>query len=273
MDGGLIRFDDGVATTYTEHDGLPSGSISSIRDDTEGDVWINTSRGIARFAGTKVELYATYRGKAVREFFLQARDGSMWFRPGRDVLRFGADGSIATLTSSSRAFFSSTKLATEVSGLLFATSIAWCAITRDVFSDVPLPPIGRECAAVYPGQGVLAMAEDTDGELLLLHRPDSFGLWTEGASPPEALPLPANGSELPKVRSLLVDREGNRWVGTIGSGLLRFRRAPLTAYGKHESFSDSPFSAVFQDREAGPGWAEMSLLVRWASVPSVPRRG
>ena len=130
LDGGLIRVEDGVATTYTEHDGLPSRFISSIRGDVEGKLWFNTAEGVAHFVGTKLEAYPTHRGKAVREFLLQARDGSMWFRSGGDVVRFGADGSIATLTAPSRAAFSSTKLATEASGLLFATGIGWCAITR-----------------------------------------------------------------------------------------------------------------------------------------------
>ena len=34
--GGLIRLENGIATTYTERDGLPSGFISSIRGDAEG---------------------------------------------------------------------------------------------------------------------------------------------------------------------------------------------------------------------------------------------
>src|SRR5208282_4878128 len=81
VDGGLIRLQDGVATTYTERDGLPSRFVTSIRGDAEGNVWINTAEGgVAHFAGTKLEAYPTHRGKAVREFFLQARDGSRWFR-------------------------------------------------------------------------------------------------------------------------------------------------------------------------------------------------
>ena len=46
-----------------------------------------------------------------------------------------------------------------------------------------------------------------------------------------------------------MDREGNLWVGTNGMGLIRLRRAPLTAYGKDEGLSDAGFNAVFQDRE------------------------
>ena len=106
VDGGLIRLQDGVATTYTERDGLPNRWVTSIRGDAEGQVWINTAAGgVAHFAGTKLEAYPTHRGKAVREFFLQARDGSMWFRCGQDVVRFAADGSIATLHSTKPSVF------------------------------------------------------------------------------------------------------------------------------------------------------------------------
>jgi len=97
--GGLIRLHDGIVTTYLERDGLPSRNIMSIREDAEGKLWINTIKGIACCAGGKLQAYSTYRGKTVREFFLQARDGSMWFRSGMDVVRFGTDGSIATLST------------------------------------------------------------------------------------------------------------------------------------------------------------------------------
>src|ERR1035438_4432782 len=60
-------------------------------------------------------------------------------------------------------------------------------------------------------------------------------------------------------KNLLVDREGNLWVGLIATGLVRLRPAPLTAYGKDEGLSDSSFNAVFQDRE-GRIWLGGDLL-------------
>ena len=67
VDGGLIRLQDGVATTFTERDGLPNRWVTSIRGDVEGKVWINTAvGGVAHFVGTKLEAYPTHRGKAVQ---------------------------------------------------------------------------------------------------------------------------------------------------------------------------------------------------------------
>lgn len=249
LDTGLIRLDSGVAITYTERDGLPSRFISSIRGDAQGNVWINTSKGVARFARSKLEAYPIYRGKAVREFFLQARDGSMWFRCGGDVVRFGTDGSISILHPTTPSVFVIDEDRDGSVWIAFRDKYRLVRYHDGVFSYVPLPSArGRELIGGYPVFS-LAMTEDTNGELLLLTPAGLIRIVDGRLTPPEPIPLPANGRELPKVRSLLVDREGNLWVGTIGMGLIRLRRAPLIAYGKDEGLSDSGFNAVFQDRE------------------------
>ena len=254
--GGLIRLHDGIVTTYLERDGLPSRNIRSIREDAEGKLWINTISSIACCAGGKLQTYTAYRGKAVSEFLLQARDGSMWFRSGMDVVRFGADGSIASLAGG----FMAQEARDGSVWVAFQHQSRLVRYHQGVFSDVPLPATRVRqwtsadrwqgvAMAGDPRQGVLAMATDTDGELLLL-LPAGLVRAVDGKlSQPEVLPLPADIGDAPKVTSLMVDREGNRWVGTAERGLLRFRRTPLTAYGKAEGLSDSPFRAVFQDRD------------------------
>ncbi len=273
VDNGLIRLQDGVATTYTESDGLPNRWVTSIRGDAEGNVWINTAQGgVAHFAGSNLGAYPTYRGKAVREFFLQARDGSMWFRCGQDVVRFGADGSVATLRSTEPTVFLVQEARDGSVWVVLRDQYRVVRYYQGVFSEVPLPPLGRELRSellLYS----FAMTEDANGELLL-RTPAGLSRIVNGRlSQPEPLPLPANLGELLKVRSLLVDREGNLWVGTVGSGLIRLRRAPLTAYGKDEGLSDSNFSSVFQDRE-GRIWLGGDLLYwfdghRFHLVPGV----
>jgi len=129
---------------------------------------------------------------------------------------------------------------------------------QGAFSDVALPRTGPHVLADYPEYAV-TMTEGADGEVLV-HTPAGLVRIVDGRlSPPEPLSLPVNAGEVPKVRSLLVDREGNLWVGMIGAGLLRLRPAPLTAYGKNEGLSDSSFNAVFQDRE-GRIWLGGFLL-------------
>ena len=257
--GGLARLDHGVLTTYTERDGLPSGFIDSIRGDAEGNVWVKTSGGLARFDGVKLEPYPNHRGKAVREFYLQARDGSMWFRYGEEVLRFGADGSIATINVGKPSVFLVHETRDGSVWIAARDVYRLMRYYQGVFSPVPLPPVGgRPLADMHPEFAVTA-AEDTNGELLLFTPAGLVRTMGGRLSSAEALPLPSNNGELPKVRSLLVDHEGNLWVALIAAGLVRLRPAPLTAYGKSEGLSDSSFNAVFQDRE-GRIWLGGDLL-------------
>ncbi len=250
VDNGLIRLQDGVARTYTENDGLPNRWVTSIRGDLEGKIWINTANGgVAHFAGTKLEAYPTHHGRAVREFFLQAQDGSMWFRCGQDVVRFAADGSIATLHSKEPSVFFVHEARDGSVWIASRDEYRLVRYYHGVFSDLALPSVKR---SDLKGDILLysfAMTQDPDGQLLLLTQAGLVRIVDGTLSPPEALPLPANGGDLLKIRSLLVGRERNIWVGTIGEGLIRLRRAPLTAYGKHEGLSDSNFSSVFQDSE------------------------
>ena len=273
VDGGLIRLQDGVATTYT--DGLPNRWVTSIRGDAEGKIWINTGKGgVAHFAGTKLEAYPTHRGKAVREFFLQARDGSMWFRCGEDVVRFAADGSIATLHSTQPSVFFVHEARDGSVWIALRDQYRLVRYYQGVFSDVPLPPVKRRELTFELLLYSFSMTEDADGDLLLRTPAGLVRIVDGRVSPPEPLRLPANAGELLKVRSLLVDREGNVWVGTVGMGLIRLRRALLTAYGKDEGLSDSNFSSVFQDREDRI-WLGGELLYwfdghRFHLVPGVP---
>jgi len=259
-DGRVTRLENGVATTYSERDGVPGRLVNSIRDDAEGKVWINTSGGVARFAGAKLEPHPTHRGKAVSEFYLQARDGSMWFRSGGDILRFGADGSVATLKVRKPSAFLVQEARDGSVWVAFRYQYRLLRYHQGLFSDVPLPRTEHpQWTGEDPKQGVLAMATDTDGELLLLTPAGLVRVVDGRLSPPESLPVPANRGDLPRVVSFLVDREGNRWVGTYLTGLFRFRQTPLTAYGKNEGLSDSQFQTVFQDRE-GRIWLGGDLL-------------
>jgi len=178
----------------------------------------------------------------------------MWFRCGGNVVRFGADGSIATLSSLKPTAFLVHEARDGSVWIAFRDRYRLVRYHQGIFSDVPLPPIRwRELMRHELGGDYLvytiSMAEDANGELLLLTPAGLCRIADGSLGPPEALNLPSNDQELLKVRSFLVDREGNLWVGTNGMGLIRLRRAPLIAYGKKEGFSDSGFNAVFQDRE------------------------
>ena len=67
----------------------------------------------------------------------------MWFRYGEEVLRFGADGSIATLNVGKPSVFLVHE--TRDGSVWIAARDVYRLVRyyQGVFSDVPLPPVGR----------------------------------------------------------------------------------------------------------------------------------
>ena len=257
VDGGLTRLRDGVAVTYTQRDGLPSDFVSSVREDREGTVWINTSRGVARFVGSKLEVYPTHRGRPVFEFLRQERNGgAMWFRSDSEVMRIAADGSVASLKAGRGAW----RVREAPDGSV------WIAVAEDyrlvryyrgAFRNVDLPPPGRKINHDDP---LLTIGDDVSGNVLVIV-PAGLIRISSAASPIAPIPLPWPSDDAVKVRRLWADREGNLWVGTLASGLIRFRLAPLTAYGSREGLADVGFNAVLRDR-AGVTWLGGDRLYR-----------
>ena len=118
------------------------------------------ARRHSMFAGGKLEAYPTYRGKAVSEFFLQARDGSMWFRSGNGHCAFRGrwlhcDPGPAGVYMVQEARDGSVWVA-------FRDEYRLVRYHQGAFSDVPLPPIAtcvsgrarsRQFLTGHPGHG------------------------------------------------------------------------------------------------------------------------
>ena len=244
-DYGVTRVLNGKAVTYGEREGLPSSFVSSVLEDRSGNVWINTSKGAARLTAAKVEPYPAHRGRPVREFLLEQSDGSMWFRSGKDVVRFGPDGATATLHGGSI-------VREDHDGSVwieFQDAYRLVRYQAGTFSDVPLPKSAHpQWAPPFPDQGVAALATDRNGDLLVLTSEGIARTENGKLTVPQRVVLLGNDEAI-KAGSLTVDREGNLWIGTLGSGLVRARPALVSAYGKNEGLSDGSFTCVFQDRE------------------------
>ena len=60
------------------------------------------------------------------------------------------------------------------------------------------------------------------------------------------------------ISSLLVDRSGNLWAGTLGGGLLRFRDGQFTCFTKNQGLSEDYVLPLFEDRR-GDLWVGTSF--------------
>ncbi len=79
--GGLSRFDGTAWRTFTVADGLPGNHVFALDTDPEGNVWIGTSRGLARLADDRFVTYGRADGLYSEVIFSIefGAEGDAWF--------------------------------------------------------------------------------------------------------------------------------------------------------------------------------------------------
>jgi ligand-binding sensor domain-containing protein/signal transduction histidine kinase len=250
--GGLTRWQDGQFTTFTTTDGLPANSITALGEDREGRLWVGTDAGLAvwqneRFAPTDA---GEFKGKHITTLF-KDRHGVMWVGVnGAGVFRF-VDGKFVVLADAS------------VEGLLKEphclledkTGRIWLGVGDDVVlcregSQWRRYRIPRHLARPY----ISALAEEPDGTIWAASVSEGLFRFKEGKL--TAINA-SSGLSDNSVEALLVDHEGNLWVGT-GGGLNRLRRSTLSVFGQNEGLG---YGSVQGVAEVAPG-------VIWAGKPS-----
>lgn len=250
---GLTRWQNGAFTTFTTKDGLPSDSITALAEDPQGHLWVGTDAGLAveqegRFSPPGNG--AAFTGKPITALFRDAK-GTMWVgATGAGVFQF-ANGKFAPLADITVEGLMQDPhcVLVDKSGRIWVGAGDDFLLCRDgdQWRRYRIP---RHLARPY----VNTLAEEPDGTVWA--GSVSEGLFQFKAG--KLLPIDArSGLSDNAVQALLVDREGNLWVGTAG-GLNRLRRSNLTVFGQNEGLGYGPVQ----------GLAEVSPGVIWAGKPS-----
>jgi len=93
-DGGLIRLQDGVSTTYTTREGLANNRVLSLREDRDGTLWIGTQGGgLSRLRDGAFTLYTTRTGLCSDTIFQILDDdrGALWMSSNDGIFRVTGD--------------------------------------------------------------------------------------------------------------------------------------------------------------------------------------
>ena len=77
---GLYRIHGSQVDHYRQEEGLTSNSVNDIYEDTEGDIWVTTAKGLDKFRDLSVITYSTTEGlrSDTVDSIAAAIDGSMW---------------------------------------------------------------------------------------------------------------------------------------------------------------------------------------------------
>ncbi len=251
--GGLIHWQNNRFTTFTMKDGLPSDSITALVEDNQKRLWIGTRGGLSVWENNQPTLLSTtekFRGKPITALF-KDRQGNMWIgASGAGVFELQGDKLVEMTDAATGGLLQDPRcLLVDKRGRIWIGAGDDFILCRDGGQWRPYR-IPRHFARSF----ISALVEQPDGtvwagsvsEGLLQFKDDK--LMTVNAS---------SGLSDNSVESLLVDRDGNLWVGTV-AGLNLLRQKNLFAFGQNEGLG---YGAV-------EGLAEIAPGLVWAGKPN-----
>jgi ligand-binding sensor domain-containing protein/signal transduction histidine kinase len=223
-DSGLVRFTGGKFTTYTTKDGLPDGRVGQITTDQQGNLWVCTPRGLARYQSGKFTIYDTKAGlpsNYVRKVYA-SRDGSVWAGGANVGLVRFKDEAITVYTTAD-------------------------GLASNYVRFISEDRAGNLWVGTDGGLNRLsAAARDQARRGSAKERAAAFTIYTKQDGLLDEL-----------INCFAEDAEGDLWIGTNSSGLVRFKARELTAYGRPEGLPADGVVPITEDAE-GAVWIGMT---------------
>lgn len=214
---GLRRFRAGDAARQEYYDarhGLSQSTVHSICEDRDGRLWVSASNGLAMFHEKSAE--------QPEHFTIELAE------PGLDwlfTIQPHAEGGLWLLKQSSLNRFHQGRL-TRVLNTPFNNYLA-AGLCRTRAGEVLYSAWSDSLASIKPGGKPDGLAER--------NKPDAV----------TRINLDSKGSY---VKALFEDREGNLWLGTISSGLLRLRQRRVTMLNAATGLPDRGCHSVREDK-------------------------
>jgi signal transduction histidine kinase/ligand-binding sensor domain-containing protein/CheY-like chemotaxis protein len=258
--GGLERIQDGRIDHYGSAQGLSSDVVFCLFEDREGSLWIGTvGGGLNRLRDTKLTALTRREGlpaDLVRGV-IEDRAGTVWVATDNGVVSLARDrlavGERLAGVSDPAAF----ALATDAEGALWVGTRSGLTVRR---------PSGTRTYTIadgLPSDLVRAVFADRTGRVWAGTERGLARLSPGGRFEPVPLPTP---DPTPPVFSIVEDRAGDLWVGTMGAGVTRIGTGTGTAiaYGVREGLPNAIVRATYDDPESGLWIGTDGGLARYA---------
>lgn len=227
-DGRIDSYPVGPASS-TGSEGFPGGTVRRFALDDKGVVWAGTTTGIARFEGSQWRRLGSewgYHWSFPRDLLVD-RAGTLWIATAEAVV---------FVPRGEKAFRKLDSPIDDATGLAQAPDGAIWVAESQVVRPIAMTPMGSGRALpgiqaqyafefIFDRAGTLWIAS-TDGLIRVRHK-ELPGASDASAFSPEIERFSKNdGATAVTQTSVLQDREGNIWVGTL-SGLDRFRETSV----------------------------------------------
>ena len=231
--GAITLLRNGRAQNYSKREGVPDGHLWGFAQDRQGTIWAGTNAGLARFEGD--------RWKQVgKEWNFTWRSAKVVFVDHKGTLWVAADNAIVFLPEGARTFQStSAQVGQTLQFAEAANGKLWMAETSRSVRPIPLGDTLSPSDETEVRVGARSILFDREGRLWI----PTLGDGIRRVSTPEQLKgkpgrssstveqfMKKDGLSDDTAVTILQDRDGNIWVGTMG-GIDRFRRSSLVPAG------------------------------------------
>ncbi|MDQ2712245.1 MAG: hypothetical protein M3Y24_08455, partial [Acidobacteriota bacterium] len=240
---GLDQFTDGKVTPYTTSEGLLSSDVGPVLEDKAGHLWIGTlGHGLNRFDGHQFRALTTRDGLVNNSVLCLALDpsGDLWVGTKGGVNRI-RDGAVAASYRPRDGLIGGEvrSLFVDARGTLWAgtgKALVYLERSRFVQSSPSLRPAGEGVIAVSGGHTVRLFASVDEPDLYVM-RDDRLAPYPIASTHP--------------VDCFLLDPAHHMmWMGTLGSGLLRWKNDSISHVYVKDGLYDNRIYSILRDDSA-----------------------
>jgi ligand-binding sensor domain-containing protein len=278
--GGVFRFDgvQFVSWTSLSQENLPSNHVHYVFGGRDGSLWIGTNSGLLEWANLRSTRFLN--GQPI-EAIIEDEKGQIWVThnkptpPHYPICRIAkAEVRCFSYGTGEDALLSAEiPLAEDASGYLWVGQdtafVRWRPESLKVYRPAALQ-------SHQETNGVGAFASAADGSVWVGVKVPGHGGGLQhvvnGVSEPFIAPR-LNGESI-AVGALLLDRQGNLWVGTNDRGIYRIHGTDVDHFGSADGLSGDTVNQFFEDRE-GDIWVATSKgidMLRNLPVSTFSRR-
>lgn len=258
---GLYCERGGKWTLFSEKDGLGSGEVRALVEDSEGNLWVGTgTAGLARIKRRLVSSFGARDGiQGQVQTFHEGKDGVLWLGM--------VDGRVLKANPSRGENW------TEQSGLPAGAAVTALLPARDgslwvgTFGNGLVNLKGGQTVQYAPSVGslsridkVTALLEDKAGEIWV---GSYFSLYKAGASN-RVNSVMLDRKELRSPVTVLIEaRTGGVWAACDGLGVARIEPARTTWLTRSEGLPTHFVRALFEDEDGSLWIGTTAGLSRW----------
>ncbi len=254
---GLLRFDGVRGVPWLQAgEQLPGKNVLKVFAARDGTLWIGAFEGLVSWKDGKLIHYPELAGQQVLTL-LEDRNGMMWAGGWA-----ASDGKLCAIQGGiARCSGEDGRLGRGVLALdEDSRGNLWAGGSTGLWRWKPDPP--KLFSMPNPATEIHALMEGDNGALLIATR-GGMREFVGGKTEPYRLPgAPAQFSPF----SLLKDRDGGTWIGTMDRGLLHVHRGRTDRLTHADGLSGDFVRSLFEDREGNIWVATAGGIDRFRDV-------